>query len=324
MMRWSFQRLAPGGDRGRLSILIFHRILPAPDALLPDELDAARFNDVCVWLRRWFNVLPLDEAVRQLAEGRLAARALSITFDDGYADNHDIALPILMRHGLRATFFVATGFLDGGRMFNDTVIEAVRRTPLAELDLRGMLAADLNDSYSVAETAAKRDTIGTVIRAVKYLPQAQRDAAVAEIAVRARAPLTNDLMMRSEQVVNLHRSGMQIGAHTVSHPILARLAPDEARKEMAEGRHTLRSLTGAHVGLFAYPNGRPGQDYGPVHAAIARELGFDAAVSTAPGAADVHCDRFQLPRFTPWDRSKLRFGVRMLANYWTPYHVAPT
>jgi peptidoglycan/xylan/chitin deacetylase (PgdA/CDA1 family) len=127
-MRCLFDVLAPSGARGRLSILIFHRILAAPDALLPDELDAARFDAVCGWLRRWFNVLPLDEAVRQLAAGDLAARALSITFDDGYADNHNVALPILARHGMCATFFVATGFLDGGRMFNDTLIEAVRRT----------------------------------------------------------------------------------------------------------------------------------------------------------------------------------------------------
>lgn len=323
-MRWLFNAFAPGSDRGRLSILIFHRILAVPDPLLPGELDAARFNEVCGWLRRWFNVLPLDEAVRGLAGHRLPARALAITFDDGYADNHDVALPILARHGLRATFFIATGFLDGGRMFNDTVIEAVRRTPHALLDLRGVQdAGPIATLHRVGDTAAKQDTFAAIVNAVKYLPQAQRDATVAAIAARSGALLPNDLMMRSDQVLALHRAGMQIGAHTVSHPILARTAPDDARKEMAQSRRTLEALTGARVGLFAYPNGRPGQDYGSGHAAMVRDLGFDAAVSTAPGTADSRCDPFQLPRFTPWDRSRLRFGVRMLANYRTRNITAP-
>jgi peptidoglycan/xylan/chitin deacetylase (PgdA/CDA1 family) len=58
-----------------------------------------------------------------------------ITFDDGYADNVEVALPILLRYEIAADFFVSTGFLDGGRMWNDTVIEAFRATPLDRVDL---------------------------------------------------------------------------------------------------------------------------------------------------------------------------------------------
>lgn len=109
-----------------MSIAIFHRVLEAPDPLFAEEMHRARFDEVCAWLSAWFNVLPLDEAVKRLKQGALPDRALAITFDDGYADNHDIALPVLKAHGLCATFFVATDFLDGGRMWNDTVIESVR------------------------------------------------------------------------------------------------------------------------------------------------------------------------------------------------------
>ena len=123
----AFELLSPGQRNGRLSILIFHRVLAQVDPLFPEEVDAARFDVICGWLRRWFNVLPLDAAVRRLRDGSLPRRAAAITFDDGYADNHDIALPILKKHGLPSTFFIATGFLDGGCMWNDTVIEAIRR-----------------------------------------------------------------------------------------------------------------------------------------------------------------------------------------------------
>ena len=130
-----FNWLSPAGAKARLSILIFHRVLPQPDPLFPQEMHARQFDAVCGWLANWFKVLPLDRAVDHLQAGTLPARAACITFDDGYADNHHIALPILQAHGLSATFFIATGFLDGGRMWNDTIIETARRSPLPLLDL---------------------------------------------------------------------------------------------------------------------------------------------------------------------------------------------
>src|SRR4029453_16058094 len=78
---------------------------------------------------------PLPDAILGLREGRLPPRALTITFDDGYADNCTVALPILQRHELRAAFFIATDYLDGGRMWNDTVIEAVRGCSRSALNL---------------------------------------------------------------------------------------------------------------------------------------------------------------------------------------------
>lgn len=127
--------MAPAGKRARLSVLIFHRVLRQPDPLFPGEMYAQRFDAVCRWLAAWFNVLPLDQAVSRLKAGSLPARAACITFDDGYADNHEVAASILGRHGLSATFFIATGFLDGGRMWNDTVIESVRQAGAATLEL---------------------------------------------------------------------------------------------------------------------------------------------------------------------------------------------
>jgi peptidoglycan/xylan/chitin deacetylase (PgdA/CDA1 family) len=88
-----FGALSPGGPRARLSVLIFHRVLPRPDPLFPGEPDAARFDWQLRLLKRWFDILPLPDAVHALREGRLPARALAITFDDGYADNCTVALP---------------------------------------------------------------------------------------------------------------------------------------------------------------------------------------------------------------------------------------
>lgn len=306
--------LSPAGARACLSILLLHRVLRQPDRLLHDEFDAARFDNVCRWLRDWFVVLPLDEAVQRLRDGALPARAAAISFDDGYADNHDVALPILQRHGLSAAFFVATGFLDGGRMFNDSVIEILRRTTVTELDLRDTVLGDLGVRQATS-IAARRALIDDLLPRLKPQPGQVREAFCAQLQRIAGVPsLPDDLMMSSAQVQALRRSGMVIGAHTVNHPILAALDEAAAEREIRAGRDALEGLLDERVGLFAYPNGRPGADYGPANVAMVRAAGFDAAFTTAWGAARAGCDMAQLPRFTPWDRTRLRFGLRMAGN----------
>jgi peptidoglycan/xylan/chitin deacetylase (PgdA/CDA1 family) len=313
MLRGLFSLLTPAGAQARLSILIFHRVLPVQDPLFPGEMHASSFDAVCGWVSRWFNVLPLDQAVARLRGGDLPARSLSVTFDDGYADNHDVALPILKKHKLPATFYIATGFLDGGRMWNDSVIEAVRRTSLSELDL-APLGLDGMNHLPVSDLTGKRTAIETILSRIKYLPMPERLRAVSTISDIAGVELPSDLMMRSDQVRQLHRAGMQIGAHTVSHPILATLSKDEAKAEILQSKQALESLIEDRVGLFAYPNGVPGKDYSAETATLVQALGFDCAVTTGWGVSQQDTDVYQLPRFTPWDRSRLRFGMRMLKN----------
>lgn len=314
-MRFVFDQLSPARRAARLQIFIFHRVLSQPDPLWPDEVDAHRFDRTCAWLRAWFNVLPLVDAVRLLERGELPARAAAITFDDGYADNQSIALPLLQRHGLPATFFVATGFLDGGLMWNDRLTEAVRSTTQDSLDagdlgLAGVARLPLDSVLS------RRATLRALIGAAKYLEPSARTVAVQQVVRRLGAEPPGDLMMRSQQVQQLHRAGMTIGAHTVNHPILARVPEAVAAEEIRAGRQTLRELIGAEIELFAYPNGKPGQDYLPRDVQTVRQQGFVAAVSTAWGAAGAGSPLHELPRFTPWDRGRWRFGLRLARNLW--------
>lgn len=300
--------------RGRcLSILMYHRVLPQPDPLFPSEVDAARFGAQMALLARSFNVLPLAEAAGRLREGRLPPRALAITFDDGYADNHDIALPILRKHGLSACFFVATSFLDGGRMWNDTVIECVRLSRRDAVDLAPFGLG----RFPLGSPAQRRAAIDALLGVIKYQTVEQRVGSIEQLrALCDPAELPDDLMMRSDQVRGLHAQGMEIGAHTVRHPILCTLDADSARREMLDSRRQLENLVDASVTLFAYPNGRPDQDYVAAHVAIARDLGFEAAVTTAVGVSTSGADLHQLPRFTPWDRQPGRWLGRLAASRW--------
>jgi peptidoglycan/xylan/chitin deacetylase (PgdA/CDA1 family) len=303
-----------GGGRRAPAILIYHRVLPEQDPLFPGEVHRAQFDRQLGWLKSRFNVLPLLEAVQLAAEGRLPARSACITFDDGYADNAEVALPLLQKHGLHATFFIATGFLDGGRMWNDTVIEAVRRAPGEVLDATTLGLG----RHAIGNWEARRSAIGALIGQLKYLPPAQRLEQVAKVAGLSGADLPRDLMMSTDQLRKLHGAGMGIGGHTVNHPILARLQAAEARAEIAQGRAALEAALDAPVRSFAYPNGKPGQDYLPEHVAMVRELGFEAAVSTSWGVSRGAADWFQLPRFTPWDQGIGKFGLRLARNMLQP------
>ncbi len=304
--------LSPGGQGSRLSILIFHRVLAHRDPVMDWDPCAVDFDRIIGWLKEYFNVLPLDQAISRLAEHSLPPRAAAITFDDGYADNCAVAMPILQRHGLTATFFVATGYLDGGRMWNDTLIEAVRHCSKERLDLseKGLGVHGLSSADAV------RQAILSLLKKVKYRDPQERIKTVDYVAAVSGARLPPDLMMTSEQVKIMRRAGMSIGAHTVTHPILSRLAPEEVRSEVAESKWFLESLLQERIALFAYPNGQPDVDYRASDAEIVRNLGFDAAVTTAIGVADGQSDLMQLPRFTPWDRTRFRFGARLVKNLW--------
>lgn len=293
-----------------ISILIYHRVVAEPDALLPDLPSADEFDRQLAAVQRWFTVLPLREAAARLRDGTLPVRAACVTFDDGYADNAAVALPVLRRRGVPATFFVSTSFIDGGRMWNDSVIETIRATHGEVLDARpiGLEALD------ISTTASRREAIDRVLSALKYLPQEERQKRVDTLAAGTPRPLPTGLMMTTEQVRSLDANGMEIGAHTVTHPILARLDAAQASNEIRESKRRLEAITGKPVTLFAYPNGKPGRDYSREHVGMVKELGFEAAVSTAWGVANAQSDAFQLPRFTPWDKSPGKFVLRLLHN----------
>lgn len=309
--RFAASRLSPAGPKARLSTLIFHRVLPEADFLIPSEATVESFDMQMGLLKSVFNVLPLPEAVARLKAGTLPARAAAITFDDGYADNFTHALPILQKHELHATFFIATAYLNGGRMFNDTVIESIRRSPLTQLDLSD-LGLGIHD---LGSNAAKAAAVAQILPRVKYLPLDERENTVARLAAHAGVDrLPDNLMMTTAQLMQLHAAGMEIGGHTHHHPILARLDQTESQTEIATGKAWLEETLADRVRLFAYPNGKPGTDYLPEQAEIVRKLGFDAAVSTQRGVSTASGDVYQLRRFTPWDTKPAAYALRLLQN----------
>lgn len=298
------------GKRKKLFILIFHRVLDNPDFMRPGEVDINDFSWQMELISKYFNALPIDEAIQKLRTGSLPSRAVCITFDDGYADNYDNALPILKKFNLSAIFFIASGFLNGGRMWNDTVIEAVRNCQQTQLDLNPIGLG----LFNVADQERKQQSAMQIIQKIKHLDPVIRADYAAFIAAQSQ-DLPDNLMMTGKQVIQLQENGMEIGGHTISHPILAKLDDEAAWIEIKENKTFLENLLNRPIRFFAYPNGKPNQDYLQQQIPLVSKAGFQAAVSTRWGACNQTSDIWQLPRFTPWDKTPIKFMLRMISIY---------
>jgi peptidoglycan/xylan/chitin deacetylase (PgdA/CDA1 family) len=294
--------------KARLCIVNYHRILEVSDPLLENEPDVQTFRKHMKMLADCFKVLPLDEALAALQQGRLPARAVCITFDDGYRSVHDLALPVLREFNLPATVFVSSGYVDSDEnMWNDRIVDAVRAAAGQELDLRAIGAG----RHPLDSLEARCSAVRHLTTRAKYLPPAERMALVEELEAHAR-PAGRPLMLSAEMVRTLQASGVEIGAHTVSHPILTSLPDADAMAEIAGSKAALEAILGRPVRYFAYPNGKTGLDFDERHVAMVRDAGFAAAFSTAPGPVTEADNVFTLPRSRPWDTSTFFYMLRLL------------
>ena len=294
-----------------LHILMYHRVLDQCDPLRPEDPTTADFGRQMRVLKRWFNPLDLVEARERMASGRLPPRAVVVTFDDGYRDNLTNAAPILKALGIPATVFVASGFSHGDNMWNDRLIDAIKFGRPCAIDLSDFGLDVVPSPNPDAGFAGLRP----LLNAIKRLPPETRAAAVSACAAQLKAPPSPPLMLNPEEIRMLQGSGVRIGAHTVSHPILKVVDDATAEQEIKGSKQTLETVTGGPVEVFAYPNGRPDVDYGPRDAAIVENAGFVCAVSTRAALASANDSPYELPRYGLWSHRPARFGLQLTRRF---------
>jgi len=295
-------------------ILTYHRVLENPDPLLPSEPDAERFAAQMALLAKHCSVLSLPDAVHRLCKGTLPPAAVSITFDDGYRNNLDVATPVLQRYNLPATVFVMQKAIETGVMWNDVVIEAVRRAPaMLDLSMVGL------GKVGLPPVAARAPFILKILEAFKYRSIQERWSDACELYHRVTSEPLPRLMMSESELCRLSKAGIDVGGHTVNHPILAAMPEVEARREILAGAEWLARIIGRQPISFAYPNGRPGRDFNAIHMQFARDAGFQLAVSTEWKCATRGSDLFALPRVSFCDSPPSRFIWRITRTYLGSY-----
>jgi peptidoglycan/xylan/chitin deacetylase (PgdA/CDA1 family) len=264
----------------------------APDICLPIEA----FKLQMAFVKRAYRVVSLDELVHALERGsQLPPRALAVTFDDGYADNHRLGLPVLRALGLPATVYVATGAVGGQTPFWVAAVRALALRAAGDvLEVPGQVPIPLG-APSRREAAAK-----VLTRALVPLSAAARAEVVADAAARAGLDLDVLLagtMLTWDQIRELHAAGWTIGAHTVTHANVALAPPVQAEADIVGSRDALADALGTTIDHFCYPNSGGQHRYvSPEVVEILRRQGFRSATTSRPGALRPDADRYQLPR----------------------------
>lgn len=292
----------------RVCIITYHRILEQPDPLLETEPDITTFYWQMKVLAENFNVMPLHDAIIAMQQNRLPERAVCITFDDGYRSTHDLALPILQQFKLPATLFVTTAFLDEGNMWNDRIIEAIRRLPNGVLNLEEIGMGE----HQVSNLDDRIRLVKKINADSKYLSPVDRQNAILKLESLAGTAHSSNMMLTRQMLKTLSDCEIEIGGHTTTHPILTKLDDESARQEIVQNKEVLENIIGKPLRLFAYPNGKIGKDFDQRHMKMAQQAGYHAAFSTAIGAASRESHPFRLPRSRPWDTTPFLFQARLL------------
>jgi len=251
-------------------------------------------------LSQRYTVLPLGDAIRSLRARDLPERAVTITFDDGYADNYEHAWPILKRYGLTATFFLVTRALDRELvLWWDAVAGVVERLANGESAARaavsGRLPWPMKHILSDLDRGTPASTVSLrLVQALNETPRDVRALVLARLGIAAPDPddPASDIMMTWPQVREMNAAGVEFGAHTEAHEFLDQTDPQTARREIVGSVRTMTQRLGIPVKLFAYPRGR----FAPFILPALDEAGIEAAVTTEGGSNGPEQDPFRLKR----------------------------
>lgn len=272
-----------------------------------------RFHEQIELLGRLCKPLPLEEFVRQLEESTLPPNAVSITFDDGYLDNLEAALPALSDAGVPATVFVASGFTGAREFWWDEVARLVFffsrgidcEVSVGRTQLSISLAPDIEGKGELPEwkdwqtpRTERENLYLEICSRLRPLSRIERDYALSQIRGVLTGTIPECLSQRpmtSEEIRTLTDPAfVTIGAHTVSHPELIHLPPEEQRHEIATSKRDCELLSRVPVKGFSYPHGR----FDHETRNLVRGSGFTyACTSVAQFVEPNSYDVFALPRF---------------------------
>jgi len=297
-------------SRGGAAVLMYHRVLPAgadsfshPAIVVSPETFATQMQ----FLKRHFRLLTPSQFAAELGGGGFGRRACLVTFDDGWQDNFRHALPILQRHGVPATIFVATAFVGSERAFwqerlTRLLYRAMRSPSFGDEALRSLQAMHARSMADAAARRHARDLVTSLKRrdpaaAQRLLRQLEADAATeAPDALHAG----EDRFLSWAEAQQLCDSGLvTIGSHAHTHTPLPPLGYSGARSELGRSIQELESHGIPAPIACAYPNGNVDDEV----ATAARDAGFRLGFATGHGRVKDRDDALRLRRINIHEQS---------------------
>jgi peptidoglycan/xylan/chitin deacetylase (PgdA/CDA1 family) len=296
----ALRRVAPSHG---LAILRYHAICGDEGHAYADPsicISPESFEQHVAYLTRSYNVVRLEDAARALREGApLPPNAVALTFDDGYADNL-AAARTLARYGASATFYLTAGCLEGGQPFWPVEVRyLVRALPPKRYEL----AADpARVEIDATTDEGRRAAVKRLTKAFKGHAIPVREALRQRLRELAGSVDIPRVMLTWDEVREMHRLGMTIGSHTMTHPNLPNAGLDAARQELAESKTRLEAMIHAPVTMFSYPNGGADRYCTPELKKVVAEVGFAAATTSRNAFAGPKSDLYGLERIEVEER----------------------
>lgn len=280
-------------------ILMYHRVAHLPPDPYRLTVSPENFTDHMAYLSTCCRPLFLSDLAEALEKQQVPERAVVVTFDDGYANNFRYGLPILENANVPATIFVMSGALDSDIGFWwDELERLLLHTPTLPASLI-LYLDDRACSWSTVTDEERLQAFRVIHRLLRALPVDDRARALTTIRKWADGEPTADFdpdnyrPLTSEELRELSESEcIEIGGHTMTHPLLGQLDRQHQRVEIETSCQRLAATVGAPVDVFSYPYGSFNDDT----LALGRDLGLKAAVTTEERPVHRGDDRLCLPR----------------------------
>lgn len=293
-----FEPLCRSLTRGHVRTIMYHRFV-GRDELGIEHMAIEDFERQIAYMVRHQTVISPDQHLAALrGEADLPTAPVVVTVDDGYRDFYELAFPVLRRYGAPSIFFPASGFVDGECwMWWDKLAHVFRNAPDGSHRLR---AGDHTIDCVLDSRPSRLATWTRLSNLMIQLPVIQRDMVLSSLAEQlgVQIPTEPPVEYRSvgwSELKELADGGVTIGGHTVRHPILSRLEPEQARAEISDSRDQLAANLGEVPHIFCYPQGGP-WDFTPQNKQMVIDAGFEACYVSFPDF-DFSRDFHSLPRY---------------------------
>lgn len=281
-------------------IVNFHRFFESTEEMLRKgpsvHTSVSDFDKLLGLLGVRYDFISMNTLVEHLETGEpFRHDSIAITMDDGYEDNLTLGLPILRKHSVPATLYIATGFIGTTELLPmDAIDYALRSSRKLRLDW-DFLGKDGFNLDGYAERCKANIAIGRIFKA---LPSDELEEKLRELFTRLEVDwgVEGNNMLDWDEVSSLRQAGVEIGSHGVSHRLMTRLPKAVAKQELLSSRDEICSRTGSCPAHFAYPNGMA-EDFDDELREEARNLGYRSVASVVRGACKPGItDPFNLPR----------------------------
>ena len=302
-----------------IKIFLFHRINPFLDPVWP-AISPSHFDKIIRYLKKRYEIVPLEETILGTYQSNQKKPLCSITFDDGYRDFMEFALPILKKHAIRASVYVITDCVNTGiapwtYQFNHLVLNT--RLHALKID-----SAEIPEQFHLNHWRNEKERIlflNKISAVLKQISDVGKERVMKQVQQQVLdVTIPEGLMLNWNDIRYIKKEGIEIGSHSANHPVLSKdLHLQEIRHELLRSAQEIERETGKFPVAISYPFGIYNNDAKK----IAEEIGYKMGLTVFPKAYESGHDQFEIPRIELYSEPFFKTRLRMNGSLYSLKHL---